>query len=372
MTLTGREYQHLEDLVFCEDQGAHRALYILKNLRHFTVSIKWDGNPTIYFGRNSNGKFTLVGKNGWGKDWINTPEELEQWTLARGKREPWRPAFAKSLADIWRLLEPHCNFRGFVYADVLWNPAKPYVLGSRINSIFFYPNQVTYTVHPNTDLHKEILGSKLGIAVHSKFQHFGDEVGHPLYKKLEILSDNIVVVPQSVMSQGIDIPVDMITALEKKIKKNESELDALFFHRPGLSDFRDIIYRYVNYMNKSGDVDELDDLEKFKDWIDISKLSFNKQGRMRDIINSNKTEFKIMFGIWLDIVAIKDIIINAFDKEPSNISSYSMQPVVGSYGNRASVGGEGYVVQEPKVKLVPRTRWKPTGISEFDITDLFS
>lgn len=372
MTLTGREYQHLEDLVFCEDQGAHRALYILKNLQHFNVSIKWDGNPTIYFGRDGDGKFTMVGKNGWGRDWVNTPEELEQWTLAKGKKEPWRPAFAKSLADMWRLLEPHCNFRGFIYADVLWNPAKPFTMRRRDGPIYFYPNQVSYVVPPTNDLHKAIIGSKMGLAVHSKFQFFGDAAGEPLYKKLDILSNDVVVVPQTIMSQGVDVPTNMIAALEKKIKKNEGDLESLFFHRTGLSDFRDIIYRYVNYMNKTGNFDDLDNLEKFKDWIDVSKLSFNKQGRMRDIINSNKSEFKIMFSICLDIAAIKDIIIDAFDKEPTNISSYTLQKVEGYYGNKVVLGGEGYVVQEPKVKLVPRKRWRPTGVSEFEITDLFS
>ena len=366
MTLTGREYQHLEDLVFCEDRGAHHALYILKNLQNFNVSIKWDGNPTIYFGRDGDGRFTLVGKNGWGRNWINTPEELEQWTLARGKKEPWRPAFAKSLADMWRLLEPHCNFRGFMYADVLWNPSKPFILGRQNGAVYFWPNQVTYTVHPSNDLHKTIVGSKLGLAVHSKFQFFGDTTGHPVYKSPNIASDEIVVMPQTIMSQGIDVPADMISALEKRIKKHESDLDELFFHRSGLSDFRDIIYRYVNYMNKNDDFVNLPDLNKFKDWIDISKLSFNKQGRMRDIIDSKKAEFKMMFSIFLDIVAIKNLIINAYDDMPANISSYS------HYSNRIITGGEGYVVQEPKVKLVPRSRWKPSQVSEFDVADLFS
>ena len=364
--MTGREYQHLEDLVFCEDQGAHRALYILKNLQHFTVSIKWDGNPTIYFGRDGDGRFTLVGKNGWGREWINTPEELEQWTLARGKNEHWRPVFAKSLADMWRLIEPHCNFRGFMYADVLWHPAKPYILGRKNGSVYFYPNQVTYVVPPSNDLHKTIVGSQLGLAVHSKFQFFGDTESQPLYKNLDMTSDDIVVVPQTIVSQGIDIPTDMIHALEKKIKKNESDLEALFFHRPGLSDFRDIVYRYVNYMNKNDAFPELLNLDKFKDWIDISKLSFNKQGRMRDIIDANKAEFNIMFGIFLDIVDIKNLIIKGYDNIPSNISSYS------HHSNRIVVGGEGYVVQEPKVKLVPRSRWKPIQVSEFDVTDFFS
>ena len=352
MQLTGREYQHIEDLVFCEDLGAQRAVYILKNLQNYKISVKWDGMPTVYFGRNSEGKFTLVGKNGWGRDWINSPEELEKWVIGRGKNESWRTPLAKNLADIWRILEPHCNFTGYVFADVLWSPAKPAITSRNKQRILFSPNQVTYIVDADTDtdLFAEISNSKLGIAVHSKFERFGDTDGVALYKKLKITSSDVVVVPQTVVSNGMDIPVDMINALEKKIRKNEN-LECLFYHRPGLSDFRDIIYRYVNYMSKNSLLDNVGDIEQFKKWIDISKLSFNKQGRMHDIITANRELFEIMFEVFLDILDIKNLIIERLDAVPGNISSL--------VGSNLLAGGEGFIVQEPKVKLVPRHRWKP-------------
>ena len=46
----GREYQHLEDLVFAEGSaGAMRAADVLEKLGSDSgdVAIKWDGNPTI-------------------------------------------------------------------------------------------------------------------------------------------------------------------------------------------------------------------------------------------------------------------------------------------------------------------------------------
>lgn len=54
----GREYQHLEDLVFAEGSaGALRAASILQRLGQDSndVAIKWDGNPTIYWGRDADG-----------------------------------------------------------------------------------------------------------------------------------------------------------------------------------------------------------------------------------------------------------------------------------------------------------------------------
>lgn len=349
--MTGREYQHIEDLVFCEEQGAQRAVYILKNLQNYKISVKWDGMPTVYFGRDEAGKFTLVGKNGWGRDWINSPEELEKWVVGRGKNESWRTPLAKNLADIWRTIEPHCNFMGYVFADVLWSPARPAIVSRNKQRVLFHPNQVTYIVNSGTELFTEISNSKLGIAVHSKFERFGDSTGVTLYNKLNIPSRDVVVVPQTVVSDGMDIPVELIQAVDKKIRKNESKLESLFFDRPGLSDFRDIIYRYVNYMNKNSLLASVGDLEQFKKWIEISKLSFNKQGRMRDIISANQESFALMFEVFLDILDIKNLIIERLDAIPGNISA-----IVGS---QLLAGGEGFIVQEPKVKLVPRHRWKP-------------
>ena len=50
----GREFNHLEDLVFTEPNGGKRAVEILKNLAQDAqdVAIKWDGNPTVYWGRD--------------------------------------------------------------------------------------------------------------------------------------------------------------------------------------------------------------------------------------------------------------------------------------------------------------------------------
>jgi len=48
----GREYQHLEDLVFVYgSQGARAAVNILEQLAvdSTDVAVKWDGNPTVYW-----------------------------------------------------------------------------------------------------------------------------------------------------------------------------------------------------------------------------------------------------------------------------------------------------------------------------------
>jgi hypothetical protein len=53
----GREFNHLEDLVFTESDGAVKAIQILKDLAkpETSITIKWDGNPTVYWGREDDG-----------------------------------------------------------------------------------------------------------------------------------------------------------------------------------------------------------------------------------------------------------------------------------------------------------------------------
>jgi hypothetical protein len=79
----GREFNHLEDLVFTEPDGAVKAIEILKSLARpeTSITIKWDGNPTVYWGRDEDGTFRLVGKNDWGREEGKSasPEDLKQF-----------------------------------------------------------------------------------------------------------------------------------------------------------------------------------------------------------------------------------------------------------------------------------------------------
>ena len=127
----GREFNHLEDLVFTEANGAQRAIQILKDLAkpESEISIKWDGNPTVYWGRDEDGTFRMVGKNNWGREEgkSSSPEELKSFIMSRGKGEDWREKFASDMASLWPIFEAGTpkDFRGFVYGEILFHPGKP-------------------------------------------------------------------------------------------------------------------------------------------------------------------------------------------------------------------------------------------------------
>ena len=333
--------------MFCEELGARHALYILKNLPNYTLSIKWDGSPTVYFGRGADNKFSLVSKNGWGRELPNSPEELEQWTLTRGKEEWWRPKFAKQLADLWRTLEPVSQFRGYVYADVLWDNVSTKKLAR--GKFYFRPNQVSYAVQQDSEIGELIKDASVGLAMHKVYKEFGDRHGVPVSSAIDITGNSVFAMPLTLITDGIDMPSDQILELEKLVSKHVDAIDRILEKRTGLSDMRDIVYKYVNYMVKGYRLKKLADIKEFVAWIDASTLTFSKQGRVKDLVNAYTDTFVAMFEIVLKIADIKNEVIYKLDKSPANISA----------STGSLTGGEGYIVQEEKIKLVPRSRWVP-------------
>ena len=177
----GREFNHLEDLVFTEPNGAQRAIAVLKDLASpaTKISIKWDGNPTVYWGRDEDGTFRMVGKNNWGREEgkSSSPEELSQFIQSRGKGEEWRAKFAGDMAAMWPIFEAATpkDFRGYVYGDILFHPGKPYEGAD--GRISFTPNQTTYGVKVTSGIGRRLSKAKIAVAAHKLFGYFGDKTG---------------------------------------------------------------------------------------------------------------------------------------------------------------------------------------------------
>lgn len=347
----GREYQHPEDLVFTEPRGAMRAQYVLKNIHNVNMSVKWDGNPTIYFGRDGSGRFTLVGKNGWGRDWIGSVDDLIRWTLSSGKQEGWRSRFAEDLAKLWRIIES--NFpeteTGFYYADVLWHPGKPYEVDGK--HLHFTPNKTTYSIDQNSEIADTIIKSSVGLAIHKHYREFHKNAyGYPPQENLFKNSNGIVVMSQTAVKGKISLDSEKIKALDELLdEKHYLPLNQfLFEHRPGLSDFREIIYKYTNSMVKAHNID-LISVENFRDWLTHSSVSFNKQGKIESLLKHNSAQMSLMFDIYHQVMDIKDDLIRQLDE--NNVafkSTVNGQP-----------GSEGYVTTRFYIKFVPRRQWVP-------------
>ena len=349
----GREFNHLEDLVFTEPKGALRAVQVLKTLAQDAkdVAIKWDGNPTVYWGRDEDGTFRLVGKNNWGREEgkSSSPEDLKNFIMSRGKGEDWREQFAGEMAALWPIFEKATpvDFRGYVYGDILFHPGKPYEGAS--GRMTFTPNQTTYSVKGGSETGRRVARAKVAVAAHKMYSYFGDKSGEDL-TDISKLSGNpeLVVFGQTYVSHQPAVNADNLAVIEKLANSKSMAIDKLLTPRPGLSDLQTIIYTFVNQQSRAKALDKLDSKDFF-DWLATSKVSPAKQKKIADLNIANAGAMDTMFTLVRELMKAKDEVIRELDQAEGD--------VVATTGGKP--GGEGYVSTRDNVKLVPRDRWTP-------------
>ena len=349
----GREFNHLEDLVFTEPGGAKRAVTVLKNLAQDAkdVSIKWDGNPTVYWGREEDGTFRMVGKNNWGREEgkSSSPEELKQFIMSRGKGEDWREKFAQDMAALWPIFEAATpkDFRGYVYGDILFHPGKPYQGGD--GKINFTPNQTTYSVKGASEIGRRIAKAKVAIAAHKHLDYFGDKTGEDLREVDQFnASPGLVVFGQTYISQQPAVNADNLEVIEKLANQFGANIDKLLAPTAGLSDLQTIIYTFVNNQSKAKALDKID-TGSFFDWLTTSKVSAPKQMKIQELNTKFPGVMDNLFSLVIELMKAKDEIIAELDAAEGDITA--------STGGKP--GGEGYMSTGDAVKLVPRDRWTP-------------
>jgi hypothetical protein len=348
----GREYQHLEDLVFIEgSKGALKAADILDKLGSDSgdVAIKWDGYPTMYWGRDDSGQFVLVGKNGWLKGNVSTSaDDLKNFITSTGKGEDWRDRFANEMATIFNIMEGATpqDFRGYVYGDLLYHPGKPYK--SEEGSIQFTPNLVTYTVSTNSELGKRIAGSKVGVVVHTKFDEFGSKSGQPISDVKELNSEDVVVLGQTYVTHQPKLDTSETKEIRAMAERNAQQMDKFLAGQQGLSNVPGIIYTYMNQMSRA---QKLGDIETgFFDWLKTSKVSQGQQAKLAQMNEQMPKALPAIFELVKRVMAAKDHIIDQLDNADADVKQ----------STKGEKGGEGYVALDTKTKLVPRSRWQPS------------
>lgn len=346
----GREYQHLEDLVFIEgSKGAMKAADTLEKLGGDSsdIAIKWDGYPTMYYGRDEDGQFVLVGKNGWGRNKSTSAEDLKNFITSTGKGEDWRERFANEMAGIFDVMERATpeDFRGYIYGDILWHPGKPY--SETDGSLEFTPNKVTYTVSKDSELGKRIAGSKVGVVVHTKLDEFGGKSGSPISDVKELNSDEAVVLGQTYVTHQPSVDTSEVNEIRSMAKQNAQIMDQFLAGQKGLSNVPGIIYTYMNQMSKA---QKLGDIENnFFDWLKTSKVSQGQQAKLAQMNQDMPKALPAIFGLVKKVMAAKDHIIDQLDDADADVKQ----------STAGEKGGEGYVALDTKTKLVPRSRWQP-------------
>lgn len=347
----GREFQHLEDLVFVEgSSGVRAALTALEHIAqgHEDVAIKWDGNPTIYWGREEDGTFVMVGKNGWGRNMSTTREDLERFILSSGKGEEWRATFAESMGIIFDLLQENTpsDFRGYVYGDLLYHP-KNFVTED-VGHYRFTPNKVEYSVRIDSPLGEQMFASQLGIAAHSYHPSFGSKISQPIEFTEELNTSNVVVLGQTYVTHTPDLDRTKLEEAERWLHDHAKEIDRFLEPVKDLSDLRATIYRFVNKQSRAQQLDGINE-GSFLGSLDELKVSESKQGKINSLVEQHPNALPAIFTLIGLLMEAKDDIINQLDTAESDVTAKT--------GDQ--VGGEGYIAHRNKLKLVPRFRWQP-------------
>jgi len=345
----GREFNHLEDLVFTEANGAQRAIKILKDLASPAkkIAIKWDGNPTVYWGRDEDGTFRMVGKNNWGREEgkSSSPEELSQFIQSRGKGEEWRAKFAGDMAAMWPIFEAATpkDFRGYVYGDILFHPGKPYEGAD--GRISFTPNQTTYAVKGNSEIGRKLAKSKIAVAAHQQYGYFGDKSGEP-FENPETFSATLelTVFGQTYVSYRPEVNADNLNRIES-LSKNQAAINKFLTPVAGMGYLQNEIYSFVNAQSKAKQLDNINS-DAFFNFLQKTPA---KAIKVKAHSDSNPGVLDNLFELVREIMAAKNEIIRELDQAEGDITA--------STGGKP--GGEGYVSGDDSVKLVPRDRWTP-------------
>lgn len=343
----GREFNHLEDLVFTEPNGAQRAIKILQDLASpaTKISIKWDGNPTVYWGRDEDGTFRMVGKNNWGREEgkSSSPEELKQFIMSRGKGEEWREKFAGDMASMWNIFEEATpeDFRGYIYGDILFHPGKPYQGAD--GKIMFTPNQTTYSVKATSGVGQRLGKAKVAIAAHKKLDYFGDKSGEDL-DDVDFLnnSSDLVVFGLTYVSQRPAVNADNLDRISA-LAKNQQSINKFLAPVAGMGYLQSEIYTFVNSQSKAKQLDNIN-TEAFMQYLSKAPAKANKIKAHSD---ANPGVLDNLFALVTEIMAAKNEVISELDAAEGDITT--------STGGKP--GGEGYVAAG--TKLVPRDRWTP-------------
>lgn len=345
-TQRGREYNHVEDLVFFEgSQGAMNAANILEEIGQSgaaPLTIKFDGKPTIYYGRETDGTFVLVNKNAWGREKITDKHRLYDFITSTGKNESWRLGFAEEVSGVWEYMEQSVrpDFRGYLYGDLLWSPKNPTY--DTTGGIQFSPNKVTYRISTDTELGQRANAAAVGIALHSFFTEWGASEGNPVENSHEFNTNDVVAIGQTSIQHTPTVDATQVNEIRQFVGQHGDALDQLLQPREDLKDVQSVIYRFVNQTMKNKNPSDLSDAG-FKSWLPTSNFPATKILAARDM------DFTVLFELFNRVMKLKNDIIQQLDNADTDITATTdNQP-----------GGEGYISYKHKVKLIARWRWLP-------------
>lgn len=298
----GRKYQHIEDLVFTN--GSTGGLHAVERLQSMgqqggTIELKWDGSPVVYWGKDEQGRFSMIPKNAWEylkrgkmeldngiKTAMYSPEDIKAFILGTGKTEPGkekqRQAYAEEMMSLWPYFEKVSPQKGYVEGGLLFYPSKPAQLNPQTQEYDFTPNITSFHIPVGSDLGKRIKSAKVMVAVTGFYDTLGSsEEGR--YPNAEALSTpDVIVQGTTYVEKAPGVEDKGLAAAEKFITANAAAIDTFLAPKPGLSKPGDILYKFYNQNLRIPGVKD-----KFQEWVTANVSAGQSQKILADLNGLN-------------------------------------------------------------------------------------
>lgn len=337
--------EHLEDNVLNAGvDGTRQAINYLRSLRDMlagdvkapvNVTVKWDGAPAIFAGKDpSDGKFFVAKKGIFNKNpkIYKTNADIDADTS--GDLNTKLKLALKSL--------PALGIEGVIQGDFLYSQEdirKKTIDGT--SYITFHPNTIVYAIPEKSDLAKRILQSDIGVVWHTTYRgesfesmsaSFGKEIASKLQKSKAVWSVDAMYKDVSGQATMTKKETDAVTLLLSaagkqfnKVKRNTFEdianNDELKKHMKVFINSK--VREGQKIKNVSRFVSDMVDYihNKFQKEIDSKKTEKSKKAwedKRKDVMkyfsNTPKSQIVALFELYNMIAEIKLHIIKKLDK----------------------------------------------------------
>ena len=341
--------EHIEDNILNAGvDGTRQSINYLRALRDMlagksassvTVTVKWDGAPAVFAGKDpSDGKFFVAKKGIFNKNpkVYKSDQDIDDDIAS--------PDLNNKMKLALKYL-PELGIEGVVQGDFLY--AQDDIKTETIDGesyITFHPNTIVYTIPKKSDLAKQILRSKLGVVWHTTYRgatfdqmsaSFGKEIASSQTKSKNVWSVDAMYKDASGTATFNKKETTEITSILSNAGKSFNKIKRSTFD--GIADNDELKTRIKTFINTKVRAGEpIANPSRFVgemvDWIygyyekEIDKLKTErgKEGKrqkrkevMAYFSNVPKSQIVELFKLYNYIVEAKHMIVRKLDKAKS-------------------------------------------------------
>lgn len=314
---------HPEDLVFLAGQdGINRAIQAIQQTSKEpeNITVKWDGYPALIFGRDSEGRFTIMDKHMFNK---RDPEarqlhSVEQWMAyerARGERQ--RSELIGIIQNIWPGLERATkSAKGYYWGDLLFR--QPLQDQNGLYKFRANPNGIAYTVDVDSPLGQLITDKTAGIAVHQYLDPNAQSTdeARSLQGTIGALKNNspVAIIPSSMpVAPRIVIPEGLLARAQQLASRYGDTIERFMSSAPqARNTFNNLFTTYINNKIVSGDLKNL--VRDFSAWVASRSMTASMRAKIDNYLKQNAGAVRAVFQMWAALYNLKTSVVRQLDR----------------------------------------------------------